>query len=73
MRKRVFGFLVIFVSLWVMSIALLVLPKTGLIPPTYPDQYLTHKLVLMIASGVISVMASAYLGLKEMFPSKNLN
>lgn len=73
MGKKVFGFLGIFVTLWMSSIVLLVLPKTGLIPPTYPDQFLTYKLMLMIASGIISVMASAYLGLKEIFPSKNLN
>ena len=73
MEKRVFSFLGIVVSMWVMSITLLVLPKTGLIPPSYPDQYLTFKLILMISSGVISVMASTYLGLKEIFPSKNLD
>jgi hypothetical protein len=73
MEKRVFGFLGIVVSLWVMSIALLVLPKTGLIPPSYPDQYLTYKLFLMIVLGIVSVMASTYLGLKEIFPPRNLN
>ncbi len=73
MENKVFGFLGIVVSMWVMSIALLVLPKTGFIPPSYPDQYLTFKLFLMISSGVISVMASTYLGLKEIFPSKNLD
>ena len=73
MEKKVFGFLGIVVSLWMMSIALLVLPKTGLIPPSYPDQYLTYKLFLMMVSGIVSVMASGYLGLKEIFPPKNLN
>ncbi len=73
MEKKVFGFFGIVISMWVVSIALLVLPKTGLIPPSYPDQYLTYKLFLMIVSGVISVIASTYLGLKEIFPSKDLN